>query len=330
MKHEACWLLGSLALSASVGCGSLPDWSDVQQKLANAAAGSASTAGGTATGGASSASSSGGSSAAFGGGSSSAGSAGATSNGGADANVAGAGGASGMTSQGGSGGAALSQDELDKLELADALSKLNGFVYTNPCKFSNNGSDVTTLNGCNTSDICWATQDLGQFSEHKTIPVGGPAGHLYQVDVSVMGVIEPRDYPAPPNCLRLAGQPAETAGMSECVDGYANKGAVQFNIWELNIPSPAKKYYLNSVPTHPPHRVDVVDNRFTFQITSGNTITFTMDDLNGGEIRNCSNKITTSKYTTAAGAAVTAPNSVQQPYNGNWFQLTVLDAKVVH
>ncbi len=189
---------------------------------------------------------------------------------------------------------------------------------------------MTTLNGCNTSDICWSTQDLGQYSEKKTIPVGGTAGHTYQIDLDVLGVIEPRDYPAPPNCVRLPGQPAETAGMAQCMDGFANKSAVTFNVWEFSIPSPAAKYYLNANPTHPPHRVDKVDNQFTFQITAGSTLNFTMDDLNGGEIRNCTNSMTTSQFKTADGKTITANPSVQQPYNGQWFQLTVLDAKVVH
>ena len=114
------------------------------------------------------------------------------------------------------------------------------------------------------------------------------------------------------------------------MDGFANKNSVTFNVWELSIPAPAAKYYLNANPTHPPHRVDIVDNRFTFQINAGSTISFTMDDLNGGEIRNCTNAITTSQFKTADGKAVTASTLVSQPFNGQWFQLTVLDAKVMH
>jgi len=76
--------------------------------------------------------------------------------------------------------------------------------------------------------------------------------------------------------------------------------------------------------------VDKVDNRFTFQVAAGSTITFTMDDLNGGEIRNCTNSMTTSQYKTADGKAIVANPSIQQPYNGQWFQLSVIDAKVMH
>ena len=330
MKYEARWLL--LVLCA--GCGSLPDWSDVQQKLAikNSAAGSNSAEGGgagmdTDTGSAGSVAVAGGAGQAAVAGAAGSGNTSMGGSGGMPNVVAGA---AGMMAQAGAAGAAMTQDQIDKAELTNALSMLNGFVYTNPCKFSNNGSDVTTLNNCNTSDICWATQGLGEFSEKRQIMIGGTAGHVYQIDLNVLGVIEPRDYPPPPNCMRLPGQPADTAGISTCADGFANKSDVQFNVWEFSVPAPAKKYYFNSVPVHPPHRVDLIDNKFTFQVTAGSTITFTMDDLNGGEIRNCSSKITTSKYKTVGGATITASTTVQQPYNGNWFQLTVLDATVMH
>lgn len=324
MKLEVRSVFVGSALAACVACGSLPDWSDIQGQLGGAGAPTG-AAGESSVGG-------------------DPGVAGSVQNtAGSTQNVAGSsdGGAAplaGSSSGGASGGAApqagsggtVNQDELDKAELGTALNKLNGFVYTSGCKFSNNGSDVTTLNGCNTSDICWSTQDLGQYSEKRQIPIAGTPGHVYQVDLNVLGVIEPRDYPASPNCTRLADQPASTVGILDCMDGYANKGSVTFNVWELNVSAPAKKYYLNGVPVHPPHRVDVSDNRFTFTVNAGSTLTFTMDDLNGGLIRNCTNKITTSKYKTADGAAVNAPASVSQPFNGQWFQLTVLDAKVVH
>src|SRR5438552_17746313 len=91
--------------------------------------------------------------------------------------------------------ATIDKRATDLIELRDALKNLHGFTYTDPCKFSNNGTDVTTLAGCNTSDICWLTMDLGRFAESKTIPIGGVAGHVYDVDLDVMGVTEPRDYP---------------------------------------------------------------------------------------------------------------------------------------
>jgi hypothetical protein len=322
----------STALLLCTGCGSLPDWAGLTNQTplamggsidaggASSGAGTTSAAGTTtmAMGGAMT---SGGGTAAMGG---------ATTSGGdsSGGTVATGGASGGATAQGGSAGG-VNQDDLDKAELADALKALDGFVYSSSCKFSNNGSDVSTIAGCNTSDICWQTADLQEFAESKQIPIGGTAGHIYQIDMDVLGVIEPRDYAPAPNCVRLPGQPADTAGIIQCMDGYANKSAVTFNVWEFAIPSPAAKYYFNGVVTHPMHRVDYVDNRFTFEVAAANTIKFTMDDLNGGEIRNCSDKQTTSKYKTAAGKDVVAPSALQQPFNGQWFQLTVLDAKVM-
>jgi len=224
---------------------------------------------------------------------------------------------------------------MDLVELKDALKNLQGFTYMNLCKFGNAGQDVTTLNGCNTSDICWATADLGRFSENRTIQIGGVAGHVYDVDLSVIGVIEPRDYPPAPNCTFMPNQPGTTISVAKCMDGFANQSSVTFNVYEFAVAAPAAKYYFNDVVTHPPHRVDVGDNKFTFTVNAQSTIKFTMDDLNGGEIRNCTNSISKStKYTYAAkspfgdNTPINAPTSVAQPFNGNWFTLSVIDARV--
>jgi hypothetical protein len=272
--------------------------------------------------------------------------------GGAAGTPVGMGGMAGTTGMGGSGGstggsggtgvtdagkpdAVVDKRAMDLIELKDALKNLNGFTYVNACKFGNAGQDVTTLNGCNTGDICWATMDLGRFSENRMIPIGGPAGHVYEVDLSVLGVIEPRDYPPSPNCVFEAGQPLTTVSVTKCMDGFANSGSVTFNVYEFLVPAPAAKYYFNAVQTHPPHRVDKADNKFTFTVNAGTSIKFTMDDLNGGEIRNCTTSAATSRYTTnanspfaSAATAIRAPTTVAQPYNGNWFTLTVIDARV--
>src|SRR6185436_19113402 len=169
---------------------------------------------------------------------------------------------------------------MDLVELKDALKNLNNFVYANPCKFDPSGKDVTTLAGCGTGDICWATAGAGRFAENRSIVIGGPAGHVYEVDLNVLGIIEPRDYPPAPNCVFEPGQPQTTTSVTKCMDGFANTASVSFNIWDLQIPQPAAKYYFNAVTTHPPHRVDKTDNKFTFTVNAGQTLKFTFDDLN--------------------------------------------------
>jgi hypothetical protein len=351
-----------MSLGGFFACEVQPDWSDVEAKIAagktTGATGTtdttttgdttaASTTASSTTGGTTTGQGTTGAGGATGTVSATSGTAGATTGpvgAGGSTSMGGAGGTGGSglggaggtnaTADAGSVDAAADKRAMDLIELKDALKNLNGFTYSNPCKFSNNGSDVTTLNGCMTADICWATMDLGRFSETRMIPIGGPPGHVYEVDLNVLGVIEPRDYPPAPNCTFEPGQPMSTISVSQCMDGFANSSSVTFNVYEFAVPAPAAKYYFNSVQTHPPHRVDKSDNKFTFTVNAGSTIKFTFDDLNGGEIRNCTTSAPTSKYTTAANspfgnlAPIKADPTLAQPFNGNWYTLSVIDARV--
>ncbi len=67
---------------------------------------------------------------------------------------------------------------------------------------------------------------------------------------------------------------------------------------------------------HPPHRVDSIDQNFTVPVAGGSKIDFAFDDINSGQIRNCS---------------VTVPEIEPYPevFDGNFFQLDVVDAKLV-
>jgi len=338
MHNRTTWVLAAASAGLYFACGSQPDWSDVEAELAlrKAAEG---TGGADMTGGPSTTGGSGDSNPATG----ASGSGQTTGTSGSEMPGTGGspmGGAGTMMSTMDSGaGVSDSSVMMDKrstdlVELADALKSLNGFVYTNACKIDCSGKDVTTLAGCGTGDICWATAGCGRFAESRNIVIGGPAGHVYEVDLNVLGVIEPRDYPPAPNCAFEPGQPNATVSVAKCMDGFANTASVSFNVYEFLVPAPAAKYYFNVVQTHPPHRVDKSDNKFTFTVNAGTTIKFTFDDVNGGEIRNCTNSITESSRTTAAkspfgdSAPIKASTAVMQPYNGNWFQLNVIDARV--
>jgi hypothetical protein len=61
--------------------------------------------------------------------------------------------------------------------------------------------------------------------------------------------------------------------------------------------------------------VDGIDQNFTIRVAGGTTITFSFDDLNGGEIRNCS-------------ITVEGIQPYPKAFDGNFFQLDVLDAKL--
>ena len=151
----------------------------------------------------------------------------------------------------------------------------------------------------------------------KSTRLGQPSapdlrGKVYDVKLRIRGALEPRDYPQ--NCTRLPGAPENTIGVLTNCDGFANKLAVTFNVFELKIQQPAAVFYLNGVTVHPPHRVDPIDQTFDIKVAGGTSIDFTFDDLNGGEIRNCS-------------ITVEGVEPYPKVFDGNFFQLDVVEAK---
>ncbi len=198
-------------------------------------------------------------------------------------------------------------------EIDDAVKNLKGWRYENPC----GAVDGHTLTDgqCNSGEICWPDANKAHFAEKKVIQIGGVVGHQYDVTLRIRGAIEPRDYPAA--CTFLPGGPANqaTIGIIENCDGFANSGQVQFNVYQFAIEEPKHVFYLNAVKLHPPHRVDSIDQTWTFRVAGGTKINFDFDDINGGEIRNCS---------------VTIPGIQPYPksFDGNFYQLDVVDAKL--
>jgi hypothetical protein len=219
-------------------------------------------------------------------------------------------GTAGDTTNGGSGGTGPNP----QAEIDDAVKNLKGWRYENPCGYVDGHS--LTDGQCNSGEICWPDSNKARFAEKKVIQIGGVAGHNYDVTLRVRGALEPRDYPA--DCQFVQGEGSAngaTVSVIENCDGFANGGQVTFNVFELKITQPPHVYYMNGVKSHPPHRVDAMDQQFTIRVAGGTTINFSFDDLNGGEIRNCS--------ITVEGI---------QPYpkifDGNFFQLDVVDAKL--
>ncbi len=220
------------------------------------------------------------------------------------------GGTAGTASGGmsGSGGAmANPQAEID-----DAVKNLKAWRYENPC----GAVDGHTLTDgqCNSGEICWPNSNKAHFAEKKVIQIGGTPGHQYDVTLRIRGAIEPRDYPS--NCAFLpGGANGTTVTLIENCDGFANQGQVTFNVFEFAIEEPKHVYYLNGVKLHPPHRVDSIDQNFTVRVAGGTKINFNFDDLNGGEIRNCS---------------ITVPGIQPYPksFDGQFFQIDVVDAKL--
>lgn len=217
----------------------------------------------------------------------------------------------GTSSMAGSGGAMPNP----QAEIDDAVKNLKGWRYENPCGFVDGHS--LTDGTCNSGEICWPDQNKARFAEKKVINIGGVAGHQYDVTLRARGALEPRDYPS--NCTFLTGGNSAngvTVSIIESCDGFANAGQVTFNVFELKIADPPHVYYMNGVKNHPPHRVDGLDQTFKIRVSGGTKIDFSFDDLNGGEIRNCS-------------ITVEGIQPYPKAFDGNFFQLDVIDAKLV-
>jgi len=199
-----------------------------------------------------------------------------------------------------------------QVEIDDAVKALKAWRYENPCGYVD-GHDLST---CSSGEVCFPNSQKVRFAEKKVIPIGGVVGHQYDVTLRVRGAIEPRDYPA--DCAYIPGGSPEqkTISIVENCNGFSNTGNVQFNVWEFAIQEPKHVYYLNAVKVHPPHRVDAIDQQFTIRVAGGTKIDFQFDDINGGEIRNCS---------------ITVPGVAPYPklFDGNFVQFDVVDAKLV-
>jgi hypothetical protein len=254
--------------------------------------------------------------------------AGTTSNAGTTQTAAGTNSESGSTSNGGStSGGSTSSAGTDpgtsgsggmtvnpQAEIDDAVKNLKAWRYENPCGHVDGHS--LTDGQCNSGEICWPNSNKTRFAEKKQIAIGGVVGHQYDVTLRIRGAIEPRDYPANCNFLPGGSPNGATISIIDGCDGFANAGQVTFNVWELTIQEPKHTYYLNAVKLHPPHRVDSIDQNFTVRVAGGTKIDFAFDDLNGGEIRNCS-------------VTVQGIEPYPKAFDGNFFQMDVVDAKLV-
>jgi hypothetical protein len=220
------------------------------------------------------------------------------------------GGGTGPAMTGGSAGSGMDNPQA---EIDDAVKNLKGWRYENPCGAVDGHS--LTDGQCNSGEICWPDANKARFAEQKVIQIGGVPGHQYDVTLRIRGAIEPRDYPA--NCTFLpGGKDGNTISIIENCDGFANSGQVSFNVYEFKIAEPPHTYYFNAVKLHPPHRVDAIDQNFTVRVAGGSKIDFSFDDLNGGEIRNCT-------------ITVEGIQPYPKAFDGNFFQLDVVDAKLV-
>ena len=161
-------------------------------------------------------------------------------------------------------------------------------------------------------DICWMKDDAGgrtTFTIKKK--VGGDANLLYKFRVRVRGVLEPKAFD-PAKCPPLFMGDNVPMRVCKCVDPGCIPNESGFNWMQLNISAPKQRFYMNNAKDSVSHRVEVIDGQFDMEVRGQADIEFFFDNLNTGEIRNCSNKV--------------AP---ELPFtNGNFFVFNVLPGTV--
>jgi len=207
---------------------------------------------------------------------------------------------------------------------------LDNYRYEYACGTCPTCFSSGNLAQCNTDAICFPyageTLRIDHFpaDDKKGLDfwtMGGDPSKTYEAQIRVRGVMEPKDYV---NCAQLTAQKTPD-DIYICTDrdvrplAVATAAGSGFNTYILSVDTPPSAYGLNGNQTHPGHRTEPIDSTFAFRFKGGAHVTFTMDDQNGGEIRNCNYVIP---------GILNGPNG--QRFDGNFFVLNVVgDAKII-
>jgi hypothetical protein len=203
---------------------------------------------------------------------------------------------------GGAGGMASIEPEV----IGPDFNANQPFRFEVPCLFDENGQDATG-SYCHPSNVCWLTSTKSNEMSTENIPMGGDPAKTYNITLRIRGVIEPKRYAD--SCEQLESDQVEP-DLRIC-KGTADEGPSTFDTWQLKIDEPLQYYYMNSENEGHGHAVFTIDTQFVIQAKGQTKITFLFDDINGGLISNC--------------PELTFPELEDQPYNGNWMQLDVVE-----
>ncbi len=282
---------------------------------------------------------------------------------GTDVNVGGAAGA--MDGVGGSGGEEASNDSVggrggeaaggsdgapeEPVDVSTVAEVLDGFAILKPCV----SSFVPSGNPNNAGDCC-CEEEAENENQHITAAFGGDPDVTYQVTLRVAGVAErywhadgaedagsdvfyvgglPTIHGLAPNQGLGPGQgackvhPPETDGEFALpfevpdtirpTDGCYNG----FNIFAMTVSAPEQSYYLNHTTDfdgldRQPHSVYETDYTVTIQIQGQAQLDFWTIDGDHHQVTN--------------NGTMSVPDvQTEQPYNGNFLELSVIDIAVV-
>lgn len=185
---------------------------------------------------------------------------------------------------GGSGGGTPMEDPYEAVKVFDNW-RVDMECKTDP------GKTFLSPDCTQGGDICWMADDAGgktAFSIKKK--VGGDPNTLYKFRVRVRGVLEPKAFD-PAKCPPLFMGPNVPMRVCKCVDPACIPNESGFNWMQLNISAPKQRYYMNNAKDSVSHRVEIIDGQFDIEVQGQADVEYFFDNLNTGEIRNCSAKL---------------------------------------
>jgi hypothetical protein len=159
-----------------------------------------------------------------------------------------------------------------------AVGALDGFLFTRPCGDAGRGFDCTQ-ESCGT----------GASTEERTFVVKGDPGQIYEIDLTVRGIVEAKNY-AGGRRRAPALDPSDRGG-----DAWYEGGTVpgsHYNTYELHVTPPVpgapNDYYLNAGDGSPEgHMSWALDYRAAIRAAGGATLAFRSFDSNCHQIMNC-------------------------------------------
>lgn len=187
---------------------------------------------------------------------------------------------------------------------ANPAANLDKFRFDYNC-----GDRVGTK--CNPGSVCFYSKAYVNKRFAQTIPItiGGDAAVIYEVTLRIRGIMEPKAYPT---CTPVTMAPGGDSFITICAGSTA--GTETYNTWQLTVANPPATFFLNYNKKFLGHVVSLIDANLSIKVRGGSQVEFTVDDVNGGQIRNCS---------LVVPDLAPAP----APFDGNFVHFDVIDVK---
>ena len=184
------------------------------------------------------------------------------------------------------------------IDASSPAAVLHGFRFQFPCKDpmpENPKEGQDGPSGLVTGD----PKTTDNFTTKKRF--GGEPGRRYKVTLRFRGVVEPMMY-----------KDGKQVGDFFYIGGAPNNAT--YNIYRIDISSPPSHFFLNR-QDKVGHRIFTIDYTQTIEIDGGAEITLHGDGQNGRMITNYKKLI------------VPEIKDLQQPYNGQFIQIDVIDVQ---